>query len=46
MKVFKSYVNNYCTSLDMEGCSVSLLKLNEEFKRLLLAPVDIPVSYF
>jgi len=38
IKVFKTYVNNYCTSLDMEGCSVSLLKLNEEFKRLLCAP--------
>ncbi|MCX6383843.1 MAG: dihydroxyacetone kinase subunit DhaK [Actinobacteria bacterium] len=46
IKVFKSYVNNYCTSLDMEGCSISLLKLNEEFKRLLLMPADIPVRYF
>jgi len=44
--VFKTYVNNYCTSLDMEGCSVSLLRLNEEFKRLLIAPVDIPIRYF
>jgi phosphoenolpyruvate---glycerone phosphotransferase subunit DhaK len=46
LKVFKTYINNFCTSLDMEGCSVSLLRLNEEFKRLLLAPVDIPVKYF
>ncbi len=46
IKIFKTYVNNYCTSLDMEGCSVSLLRLNEEFKRLLLAPVDIPIRYF
>jgi len=46
IKVFKMYVNNYCTSLDMEGCSVSLLRLNEEFKRLLLAPADIPIGYF
>ncbi len=44
--VFKTYINNYCTSLDMEGCSVTLLKLDENFKRLLLAPVDIPISYF
>ncbi len=46
IKVFKTYVNNYCTSLDMEGCSVSLLRLNEEFKRLLLYPADIPMGYF
>lgn len=46
LKVFRTYVNNFCTSLDMEGCSVSLLRLNEEFKRLLLAPVDIPIKYF
>ena len=46
LKVFRTYVNNFCTSLDMEGCSVSLLRLNEEFKRLLLAPADIPIKYF
>jgi len=32
IKIIDTYVNNYCTSLDMEGCSVSLLKLNEDFK--------------
>jgi len=46
IRVHKTYVNNYCTSLDMEGCSVSLLRLNEDFKRLLAYPVDIPISYF
>lgn len=46
IKVYDTYVNNYCTSLDMEGCSVSLLKLNEEFKRLLSAPCGIPIGYF
>ena len=46
LKVFRTYVNNFCTSLDMEGCSISLLRLNEEFKRLLLAPADIPIKYF
>jgi len=46
LKVFRTYVNNFCTSLDMEGCSVSLLRLNEEFKKLLLAPADIPIKYF
>lgn len=46
IKVCSTYVNNYCTSLDMEGCSVTLLRLNEEYKKLLNAPVDIPVRYF
>ncbi len=46
IKVCSTYVNNYCTSLDMEGCSVTLLRLNEEYKRLLNAPVDIPIRYF
>ncbi len=46
IRIFRTYVNNFCTSLDMEGCSVSLLRLDEEFKRLLAIPVDIPVRYF
>ncbi|MDD3776232.1 MAG: dihydroxyacetone kinase subunit DhaK [Actinomycetota bacterium] len=46
IKVHKTYVNNYCTSLDMEGCSVTLLKLNQEYKRLLDMPVEIPIDYF
>ncbi len=46
IKIFRTYVNNFCTSLDMEGASVSLLRLNEEFKRLLEAPCDIPIKYF
>lgn len=46
IKVYKSYVNEYCTSIDMAGCSVSLLKLDEEMKELLEYPVDIPYSVF
>lgn len=44
--VFKSYVNEYCTSIDMAGCSVSLLKVDAEMKELLEYPVDIPYSIF
>ena len=40
--VCRSYVGNYCTTLDMAGCSVSLIRLDEELKRLLLAPADSP----
>lgn len=46
VKIFKAYVNEYCTSLDMAGCSVSILKVNEEYKRLLNYKVDIPYSVF
>lgn len=40
--VVKTYVNNYMTSLDMAGFSISLLKLDDELKELLLAPADTP----
>lgn len=46
IRVFKSYVNEYCTSIDMAGLSVSLLKLDDEMKELLLYPVEIPYSIF
>lgn len=46
IKVYKSYVNEYCTSIDMAGCSVSLLKLDDEMKELLEYPVDIPYHIF
>ncbi len=46
IKVFKSYVNEYCTSIDMAGLSVSLLKVDAEMKELLEYPVDIPYGVF
>lgn len=46
IKVYKSYVNEYCTSLDMAGLSVSILRLDGEMKELLDYPVDIPYSIF
>lgn len=42
IKVYRTYVGNYMTSLEMEGFSVSLLKLDEEMKALLDAPSDAP----
>lgn len=45
-KVFKSYVNEYCTSIDMAGISVSLLRVDEEMKTLLNYPIDIPYAIF
>ncbi len=36
-------VGNYMTSIDMAGASLSLMKLDEELKRLLLAPCNTSV---
>lgn len=42
IQVYKSFVGNYMTSLEMAGCSITLLKLDEELKVLLDAPADAP----
>lgn len=42
IKIAKTYVGNYMTSLEMAGCSISLLKLDAELKELLAAPADTP----
>ena len=38
--IYKALVGNYMTALDMAGCSLSLLKLDDELKELLDAPCD------
>ncbi|HEY95534.1 MAG TPA: dihydroxyacetone kinase subunit DhaK [Dehalococcoidia bacterium] len=38
LKVYRSYIGEYATSMEMAGVSLSLLKLNNEFKTLLDAP--------
>lgn len=40
VKVYKTIVGNFMTSLEMAGCSVSLLKLDDELKGLLDAQAD------
>ena len=42
IKVYRTYVGNYMTSMEMQGFSISLLKLDEEMKRLLDAKADTP----
>ena len=42
IKVYKTLVGNYMTSLDMEGFSITLLKVDDELKKLLDAPADTP----
>ena len=39
LSISRSLVGNYCTSLEMQGCSVTLTKLDEELKSLWDAPV-------
>jgi dihydroxyacetone kinase-like protein len=39
VKIARSLVGSYITSLEMAGCSITLVKLNDEFTRLWDAPV-------
>lgn len=42
LKIHKTMVGNYMTSIDMAGVSVTLLRLDAELKALLDAPADTP----
>lgn len=42
IEVFQTFVGEYMTSLEMAGCSVTLLKLDDELKSLLQAPSEAP----
>jgi dihydroxyacetone kinase-like protein len=42
LRVYKAFVGDYATSMEMAGASLSLLKLTDEFKRLLDAPAFSP----
>lgn len=42
IKVYKTFVGNFMTALEMAGCSLTLLRLDAELKTLLDAPADTP----
>ncbi|NMB16648.1 MAG: dihydroxyacetone kinase subunit DhaK [Firmicutes bacterium] len=42
ISIYRTYVGEYATSLEMAGCSVTLLKLDGELKELLDAPAHSP----
>lgn len=42
INVYKTFTGNYMTALDMSGCSVTLMKLDDELKELLDAPCNTP----
>ncbi|TCN37663.1 dihydroxyacetone kinase-like protein [Kribbella orskensis] len=44
--VGRSYVGEYCTSLDMAGASVTLVRLDDEITSLLAAPAEVAVRIF
>ena len=44
--VWRSYVGEYCTSLEMAGASLTLVKVDDEIKSLLSAPAEIAVRVF
>ena len=43
--IARNLVGNYITSLEMQGCSITLLKLSQEFTELWDAPVCVPAFY-
>jgi phosphoenolpyruvate---glycerone phosphotransferase subunit DhaK len=42
IQIVRSLVGPYITSLEMQGCSITLLKLDEELLQLWDAPVKTP----
>lgn len=41
--IYRSYVGDYITSLEMGGCSITLTKLDEELIQMIDHPVDCPM---
>ncbi|GHV13431.1 dihydroxyacetone kinase subunit DhaK [Spirochaetia bacterium] len=46
LNIVKNYVGNYCTSLEMAGFSLTMVKLDSEIEALLNAPAEIPIRVF
>jgi dihydroxyacetone kinase-like protein len=46
VQVTRNYVGEYCTSLEMAGASITLVRLDDELDRLLGAPAEIPLRVF
>jgi phosphoenolpyruvate---glycerone phosphotransferase subunit DhaK len=46
LTVVRNYVGEYCTSLEMAGASLTLLKLDAELEDLLAAPAEIATRVF
>lgn len=46
IEVSRSYVGEYCTSLEMAGASLTLVRLDDELDRLFAAPAEIAYRVF
>jgi len=46
IQVARNYVGEYCTSLEMAGASLTLVRLDDEIDKLLGAPAEIPIRVF
>ena len=46
IEVKRSYVGEYCTSLDMAGASLTLVRLDDEIDDLLGEPAEIAIRVF
>lgn len=42
IRIYRSFVGNYMTSLEMAGCSITLLKLDDELKTYIDYPSEAP----
>ena len=42
LTIERNLIGNYITSLEMQGCSITLLKLDDEMLNYWDAPVDTP----
>jgi dihydroxyacetone kinase-like protein len=46
LTIVRNYIGEYCTSLEMAGASLTLLKLDGELEKLLAAPAEIATRVF
>jgi len=44
--VVRNYVGEYCTSLEMAGASLTILRLDDQLEELLAAPAEVAVRIF
>jgi dihydroxyacetone kinase-like protein len=46
ISVARSYVGEYCTSLEMAGASLTLVRLDDQIEPLLAADAEVPIRVF
>ena len=46
LTIARNYVGEYCTAIEMAGCSLTLLKLDDELEKLLAAPAATACRIF